>query len=179
MVTLTICTYCDAPTAPLASGGTNANPKTRRLSAADCPSNPITVETPASGPPSGAETPSARPLERAARAARGSAISWSACADGARAPTANWASGCEVSCRAFFTTLGPAANADVAQRVKSEDASNRETRLKSGIGGNLRSLGDVARGLHLTLRRRQRRPRAHRDSRGAHGGRALAVQFDW
>src|SRR3954464_3312266 len=143
MVTLTIWTYCDAPIAPFVSGGTNAKPKTRRLSAADWPSKPITVETPLSGPASGAETASARPLANNPRVARGSAISRSGCFEGAP-PPANRASGSEVSWRAFFRKSGPAANAEVADNVNSDNASDRERRVMPRIGGTSRCFGDDA-----------------------------------
>ncbi|TMQ11670.1 MAG: hypothetical protein E6J91_22290 [Deltaproteobacteria bacterium] len=84
IVTLTIWTNCDAPTAPLVSGGTNAKPRTRRLSAALWPSKLITVVTPDSGPVSGDATGSARPLPSAGPVARGSRPSVSGPLVGAR-----------------------------------------------------------------------------------------------
>src|SRR5579859_2752067 len=56
MVTFTICTNWLAPTAPFVSGGTNAKPKSLRLSCALCPSKLLSRVTPVSGPASGAAT---------------------------------------------------------------------------------------------------------------------------
>src|SRR5579859_369428 len=73
MVTFTICTNWLAPTAPFVSGGTNAKPKSLRLSCALCPSKLLSRVTPVSGPASGAATGSDFgfvinvPVERAVR----------------------------------------------------------------------------------------------------------------
>jgi len=77
-----------------------------------------------------------------------SAISRSAWSEGMRPRLASCVSGNDVSWRAFCNTFGPAANADVADSVTSEQMT-REMRVNSGMRGASVPKGSMRRTLHL------------------------------
>src|SRR6266571_5630894 len=125
MVTFTICTYCFVPAAPLVSGGTNAKPRTLRLSSALWPSKLISVVTPVSGPLSSDATGSTLPLLIAGPVARGFSASRSGCLVGDGTPPTSSESGADMSRRDALITVGPPANAREDDDRKNEATANQ------------------------------------------------------
>src|SRR5947209_13502465 len=114
MVTFTICTNWVAPTAPLVSGGTKANPKTLRLSSALWPSKLASGVMPVNGPANGNATTSECGLLNGWRVARAFG-DWVLLLLWMDLPPTICESGREVSCDEALITSGFWANADAAQ----------------------------------------------------------------
>src|SRR5258707_10412960 len=148
MVTFTICTNWVAPTAPLVSGGTNAKPKTLRLSWALCPSKLLSKVTPVSGPANGAATGSVfglviiGPVERAVRVW----LSVPPLLD--EPPITIRDKGDETSLREALITSGPFARANGADRMtKTKERNHGEQRtglVRVIEPPDTRSIGDEA-----------------------------------